>query len=157
VPGRPERGPRHHRHAGLLEQPGGKRLVIRDILSKARDQVWQTVNTTMVTAYWNMRSFYMTYPILEALRRKLSWTHYRLLLKVDKPEARSFYEVESVNARWSTRELDRQINSLLFERLACFNSGQRVEDHFDDVTEMIEIGKVGQREIKTIPKEISPS
>ena len=65
-----------------------------------------------------MRAFYLTYPILDAVRPKLSWTHYRLLLQVEKPEARAFYEVEAVNSNWSTRELDRQIHSLLFERLA---------------------------------------
>jgi len=65
-----------------------------------------------------MRSFYLAYPILDAVRRELSWTHYRLLLRVDKPEARAFYEAEAVNARWSTRELERQIHSLLFDRLA---------------------------------------
>jgi predicted nuclease of restriction endonuclease-like (RecB) superfamily len=48
----------------------------------------------------------------------LSWTHYRLLLRVENPNARSFYEAEAVNARWSTGELERQIHSLLFERLA---------------------------------------
>lgn len=67
---------------------------------------------------FHMRAFYLAYPIVDALRRELSWTHYRLLLRVDKPEARSFYEAESVNARWSTRELERQIHSMLFERLA---------------------------------------
>ena len=67
---------------------------------------------------WHMRSFYLSYPILDAVRRELSWTHYRLLLRVEKPEARAFYEAEAVNARWSTRELERQIHSLLFERLA---------------------------------------
>jgi predicted nuclease of restriction endonuclease-like (RecB) superfamily len=66
----------------------------------------------------NMRTFFLSYPIRDALRRELSWTHYRLLLRVDKPDARAFYEAEAVNARWSTRELERQINSLLFERLA---------------------------------------
>lgn len=136
---------------------------IRDILSKAREQVWQAVNTTMVAAYWNIgrviveeeqkgevrarygkglieslskritvefgsgysprnlwfiRDFFLAYPKVNALRTELSWTHYRLLLRVEKPTARAFYEVESVNARWSTRELDRQISSLLFERLA---------------------------------------
>ena len=65
-----------------------------------------------------MRLFYRTYPIRDALRHELSWTHYRLLLRVERPEVRSFYENEAVNARWSTRELERQINSLLFERLA---------------------------------------
>ena len=66
----------------------------------------------------NMRAFFLTYPIRDALRHELSWTHYRFLLRVDDLAARSFYEVEAVNARWSTRELERQINSLLFERLA---------------------------------------
>ncbi len=66
----------------------------------------------------NMRAFFVTYPIRDALRRELSWTHYRLLLRVDDPAARAFYEAEAVNARWATRELERQINSLLFERLA---------------------------------------
>jgi predicted nuclease of restriction endonuclease-like (RecB) superfamily len=66
----------------------------------------------------NMRAFFVTYPIRDALRRELSWTHYRLLLHVDDPAARAFYEAEAVNARWATRELERQINSLLFERLA---------------------------------------
>lgn len=67
---------------------------------------------------WFIRSFYVAYPKMNALRSELSWTHYRLLLRVEKPDARAFYEIEAVNARWSTRELERQINSLLFERLA---------------------------------------
>lgn len=48
----------------------------------------------------------------------LSWSHYRFLLKATNPAARSFYEIESLRHSWSARELDRQINSLLFERLA---------------------------------------
>lgn len=67
---------------------------------------------------WNMRAFFLGFPKIDALRRELSWTHYRLLLRVEKPEARAFYEAEAVNSRWSTRELERQINSMLFERLA---------------------------------------
>lgn len=47
-----------------------------------------------------------------------SWTHYRTLLRVDKPEARAFYEIEAVKHNWSARETERQINSLLSERLA---------------------------------------
>jgi predicted nuclease of restriction endonuclease-like (RecB) superfamily len=66
----------------------------------------------------HMRVFYRAYPIRDAVRRELTWTHYRLLLRVDNPQARSFYQAEAINARWSTRELERQINSMLFERLA---------------------------------------
>jgi predicted nuclease of restriction endonuclease-like (RecB) superfamily len=58
----------------------------------------------------------------------LSWTHYRLLLRVNNPEARAFYEAEAINARWSTRELERQINSLLFDRLALSRDKKGVLD-----------------------------
>jgi len=52
------------------------------------------------------------------LHPSLSWTHYRTLLRVDKPEARAFYEIEAIQNNWSARELERQICSLLYERLA---------------------------------------
>lgn len=52
------------------------------------------------------------------LHPNLSWTHYRTLLRVAKSEARAFYEIEAIRSNWSARELERQINSLLFERLA---------------------------------------
>jgi predicted nuclease of restriction endonuclease-like (RecB) superfamily len=77
---------------------------------------------------WNMRAFYAAYPILDAVRRELSWTHYRILLRVEKDEARAFYENEAVNAKWSTRELERQIASLLFERLALSRDKQGILD-----------------------------
>jgi predicted nuclease of restriction endonuclease-like (RecB) superfamily len=52
------------------------------------------------------------------LHPNLSWTHYRTLLRVENTEARSFYEIEALKNNWSARELERQINSLLYERLA---------------------------------------
>ncbi len=52
------------------------------------------------------------------LHPNLSWTHYRTLLRVDKAEARAFYEIEAIDNNWAARELERQINSLLYERLA---------------------------------------
>ncbi|MBL8254522.1 MAG: DUF1016 family protein [Candidatus Competibacter sp.] len=51
------------------------------------------------------------------LHAGLSWTHYRTLLKVERREARDFYEIEAIRSGWSARQLERQINSLLFERL----------------------------------------
>ena len=48
----------------------------------------------------------------------LSWTHYRTLLRVETSSARAFYEIEAARHAWSARELERQINSLLYERLA---------------------------------------
>lgn len=52
------------------------------------------------------------------LHPNLSWTHYRTLLRVDTAEARAFYEIEAIKNHWSAREFERQINSLLYERLA---------------------------------------
>ncbi len=63
-----------------------------------------------------MREFYLKFQNLHALRAELSWTHYRLLLKVESDAAREFYEIETVAGNWSTRELERQINSHFFER-----------------------------------------
>jgi predicted nuclease of restriction endonuclease-like (RecB) superfamily len=65
-----------------------------------------------------MRRFYLSFPIQHALRAGLSWTHYRQLLKIEEQQKRSFYEIECSNNNWSTRELERQMNSMLFERLA---------------------------------------
>lgn len=115
-----------------------------------------------------MRQFYLTYPKVNslhsesseekghalrdqfdekvhALRDELSWTHYRLLLKVENEQARQFYEAETVNSNWSTRELERQINSLLFERLAMSR----------DKAEVLQLSKEGQilREAKDIIKD----
>jgi predicted nuclease of restriction endonuclease-like (RecB) superfamily len=91
---------------------------------------------------WNFRQFYVCFPIwnaprsksssqnngektsdadsseiLYALRRELTWTHYRLLMRVEKPEARAWYLNEAAEQNWSTRVLERQISSLYYERL----------------------------------------
>lgn len=65
----------------------------------------------------NMRAFYLTYEKCQTLSGKLSWSHYCELLSISDPDKRSFYEKEAVNAGWSVRELKRQIDSSLFERL----------------------------------------
>ena len=64
-----------------------------------------------------MRRFYQTYQIQQTLSVKLSWSHYCELLSISDPDKRSFYEKETVNSAWSVRELKRQIESSLFERL----------------------------------------
>jgi len=65
----------------------------------------------------NMRQFYLTFPIGDALRSQLSWTHYRLLMRVEKESARNFYIEECIAGNWFTRQLERQINSFYYERL----------------------------------------
>jgi len=65
----------------------------------------------------NMKKFYESYPSGQTLSDHLSWSHYCELLAVSDKDARSFYEKECLNARWSIRELRRQIDSALFQRL----------------------------------------
>ena len=64
-----------------------------------------------------MRRFYQTYQIQQTVSVKLSWSHYCELLSISDHDKRSFYEKEAVNSGWSVRELKRQIESSLFERL----------------------------------------
>lgn len=75
---------------------------------------------------WHMRNFYNNFPKMNALRTELSWTHYRTLLRVENSGARDFYLIESINNNWSTRELERQINSLYYERIALSKDKQKV-------------------------------
>jgi predicted nuclease of restriction endonuclease-like (RecB) superfamily len=65
----------------------------------------------------HMRAFYLAFPNRNALRTELSWTHYRSLLKLDNPEARTWYMHEAASQNWSTRALDRQMGTLYYERL----------------------------------------
>ncbi len=64
-----------------------------------------------------MRRFYLTYQMQQTVSVKLSWSHYCELLSISDTDKRSFYEKEAINAGWSVRELKRQIDSSLFERL----------------------------------------
>lgn len=64
-----------------------------------------------------MRRFFLEYPIQQTLSVKLSWSHYCELLSVSDSSARDFYEKETINSNWSIRELKRQIDTSLFERL----------------------------------------
>lgn len=65
----------------------------------------------------NMRKFYQAFPILDTLRQELSWSHYRLLSRINEAYKRNYYLNESVVANWNSRELQRQINSHAFERV----------------------------------------
>lgn len=64
-----------------------------------------------------MRQFYLTFPNRHTLCDNLSWSHYRLLLKVENPKAREYYAEEAAKAPWSVRQLDRQISTQYYERL----------------------------------------
>lgn len=65
----------------------------------------------------NMRQFYLTFPIWNAVSTKLSWTHYRVLIRIENQQAREWYIQETIANNWSVRALERQISVLYYERL----------------------------------------
>ena len=75
----------------------------------------------------NMRQFYKTFPNRYALRSELTWTHYRLLMRVEESSRRDFYLQESADFGWTSRQLERQINSLYYERLLSTQKEHRPE------------------------------
>ena len=72
------------------------------------------------------RQFYKEFPNTSALRSQFSWTHYKLLLPLDKKGKREFYIAEAVKNNWNSRQLERQINSQLYERLLLSNDKEKV-------------------------------
>ena len=77
-----------------------------------------------VSNLFNMKKFYITYPKFQTVSGKLSWSHYCELLSIDNVDERNFYEKECINSNWSVRELKRQIDTSLFERL-LLSDGQK--------------------------------
>jgi predicted nuclease of restriction endonuclease-like (RecB) superfamily len=85
-----------------------------------------------------MRDFYQTFPNWNAVRSELSWTHYRRLLRVDNDHARHWYMNESALQNWSSRALERQINTLYYERLLASRDRSAVrEEAANNIQEMV--------------------
>jgi predicted nuclease of restriction endonuclease-like (RecB) superfamily len=76
----------------------------------------------------HMRVFYQAFPIRDALRPELSWTHYGTLLRVERDSARQWYMNEAASQGWTTRSLERQISTLYYERLLTSSDRIAVED-----------------------------
>ena len=134
---------------------------IRGYVIDAQRQIYSTVNSAMVTAYWNigktiyeicgeneraaygkqvlkyisdkltaefgkgfsvqglrnMRQFYLAFPKRSTVWSELSWSHYRLLMRVTNENERMFYAQEAVKSGWSVRQLERQINTMFYQRI----------------------------------------
>lgn len=86
---------------------------------------------------WNMRLFYLRFPILSSLRRELTWTHYKALLRVDNEKARNYYINEAAEQNWSVRALERQINSLYYERLMMSRDKKPVVKEMQEKTALL--------------------
>jgi len=72
------------------------------------------------------RKFYRVYPNVKAVRSQLNWSQYRLLIAIEDDYKREYYELEASNHAWTGREMERQINSLLYERLLLSNDKEAV-------------------------------
>jgi predicted nuclease of restriction endonuclease-like (RecB) superfamily len=100
------------------EQKGIDRAAYgKEIIKQLSDKLRTQGKSFSERNLWYMRQFYSQWPKVNALRSELSWTHYRLLLKVEEEGARAFYMNESVESRWSTRTLERQIGNLYYQRM----------------------------------------
>jgi predicted nuclease of restriction endonuclease-like (RecB) superfamily len=88
------------------------------------------------------RQFYRKFPITSALRTQFHWTHYKLLISISNQNKRTFYIAEAEKNNWSARQLERQINSQLFERLLLSN----------DIEEVLAVAQ--QNKIPESPTEI---
>lgn len=104
------------------EQKGEKRAeygvyLVKQLSKKLSKEFGRGFSVTNIE---NFRLFYLAFPenkISHAVRRELTWTHYRSIMRVEDPDARRYYLTEAADQHWSTRQLDRNINTLYYERL----------------------------------------
>ncbi len=149
--------------------------IIRNYVIDAQNQIYTSVNSAMVKAYWkigkeiynicgnngraaygkqlideisvklceefgngfnsrnlrNMRQFYLAYPKWNTVCSELSWSHYRLLMRVEDPNARAFYTNETVKSGWSVRQLQRQINTMYYHRILASKNKESVANEIE--------------------------
>ena len=119
---------------------------IHELLSKARQNIISNINSTMTKTYFligkriveeeqngNKRAEYGK-NLIKILSKKLtkefqlSWSHYLILMRIENISARNFYEIEAIQNNWSLRELKRQVNSALYERLVLSKDKEKVKE-----------------------------
>ena len=113
----------------IIEEQGGKEKAEygTGLLQELSKQMTKDFGRGFTVANLkNMRQFYLKFPNGYALRSELSWSHYRLLMRVEDKTAREFYMQEAVKSQWSTRQLERQINSFFYERLLSSKNKDKV-------------------------------
>ncbi|GMU87702.1 MAG: hypothetical protein AMXMBFR48_29430 [Ignavibacteriales bacterium] len=110
------------------EQQGKERAGYGDFLIKSLSQTLQPRfgSGFSVRQLEMCRQFFRTFPIANALRSQFNWTHYRTLIRIDNEEKREFYIAEATKNNWTARQLERQVNSQLFERLLISNDVKAV-------------------------------
>jgi predicted nuclease of restriction endonuclease-like (RecB) superfamily len=110
------------------EQQGKNRAVYGSFLIKSISSEFQPQFGTgfSIRQLERYRQFFRMFPITSALRTQFSWTHYKLLLSIENKDKREFYIAEVEKNNWTSRQLERQINSQLFERLLLSNDVKAV-------------------------------
>ena len=117
----------------------GKRIFEKEQQGKDRADygsfLLRTLSNNLAPAYGSgfsvrqlemCRQFYRTYPIANTLCSQLNWSQYKLLIAIPDKDKREYYQLEAVNEGWSKRQLERQINSMLYERLLMSNDKESV-------------------------------
>ena len=119
------------------EQKGKERAeygkqIIKELSQKLTREFGKGFSTTNLK---QMRQFYLTYSKSQTLSDQfekfdfqLSWSHYLFLMKVDNPDERKFYEIEAISNGWSLRELQRQFDTALFERLVLSRDKKGIKE-----------------------------
>ena len=102
-----------HEQNGSLRAEYGK-AVLQSLAERLTEEFGKGFTVTNLKY---MRQFYLTFPNGHALRGELTWTHYRALLRVENEAARNWYVEECIRAGWSSRQLERQISTLYYDRL----------------------------------------
>ncbi len=129
---------------GAMRASYGKRLlaILADALTAEFGKGFDASNLRY------MRLFYRAFPICDALRHELSWTHYRTLLRVESETARTWYMKEAATQNWSSRALERQVSTLYYERLLASQDRAAV---LDEANEKIATANLHPREFVRDP------
>ena len=114
------------------EQNGNERAVygenlIKTLSKRLTEEFGKGFSATNLK---QMKSFYVAYRKGQTVsdQFKLSWSHYLILMRMENIEERNFYEIESIQNNWSLRELRRQIDSALYERLVLSRNKEKVKE-----------------------------
>lgn len=121
-------------------QEGNERAEYGDYLLKnlSKELTKEFGKGFTVTNLSYMRQFYAMFQIHHALRDELSWTHYRLLIKIENEETRNFYLRECIESNWSTRQLERQINTFYYQRILASQNKQIIQNEINDLEKGIQ-------------------
>lgn len=83
-----------------------------------------------------IRQFYLSFPIRDTVRPELSWSHYRLLIRVEDKTVKQFYLKESISQHWSTRKLDRNIGSQYYQRILSSQSNKEIASETNELSKL---------------------